>query len=581
MGSWLMDNSNIPTVSVEEIMERIRAEVRQRKGQCKKTRRRFSSSTDGDPSHYCSGNDFKKYTCNTLAAGSFEHKDEGYHVNDFFKYHDQQFVINAYRGVLRRSPDPFGFEHFLANLRTGRMTKAEILGRLRYSPEGRVCKVKLRGLLLPFVVQSTFKIPLLGYFFRIAAAIVNFPTILRNLQVLEQSTFCLFQQHNSQLTGAIEQIEKLIETLDNIKEDIETLETLRLDMESVINRKLDHEQLEDLNNRIESLQNSKADRDELAQSIAHLRALVDSKANQSEVITLRAEFQAIPDQKAENNQLQHILDQLRDIFRQIRDHRRNITDMQRRLGLLLQELRKRMPEPLGAGQIAEMVREQDHIMDAAYVSFEDVFRGTREDIQQRLTVYLPYVSAAQAGSDQAPIIDIGCGRGEWLELLKQAGWVAQGIDCNRLMIDECRNRGLDVVESDAINWLRGLAPASIGMVTGFHIIEHLPHEQLIDLLDETVRVLRPGGIAIFETPNPENILVGSYKYYIDPTHRNPLPPDMVKYLVEYRGLCQVSILRLHADAEISMVQDDNSELAKQFNKYFHGPMDYAVIGHKA
>ena len=140
---------------------------------------------------------------------------------------------------------------------------------------------------------------------------------------------------------------------------------------------------------------------------------------------------------------------------------------------------------------------------------------------------------------------------------------------------------MDVVEGDAIEYLHTLPDASLGAVTAFHLIEHLPFGVLIKFLDETVRVLKSGGLAIFETPNPENILVGACNFYFDPTHRNPLPPAMMKFMAESRGLCKVKIKTLHSFDEASKVQGDGSELAKRFNDCFYGPQDYAVVGYKA
>src|SRR5262249_31917377 len=161
-----------------------------------------------------------------------------------------------------------------------------------------------------------------------------------------------------------------------------------------------------------------------------------------------------------------------------------------------------------------------------YVAFEDQFRGTREDIKKRCRVYLPIIQDAGVGADEMPILDLGCGRGEWLELLQDEGLQARGLDINPLLVEACRKRGLEVVEGDMIAFLRTLPDASVGGITGFHIIEHVPLEILINVLDETVRVLKPGGLAIFETPNPQNILVGSCNFYIDPTHRRPLHSQM-------------------------------------------------------
>ena len=268
-----------------------------------------------------------------------------------------------------------------------------------------------------------------------------------------------------------------------------------------------------------------------------------------------------------------------DIFRQIKDHKLNIVDMQRRLMLLLEEARKRLPEPFSAGQIDVMLKEEDHIFDAMYVTFEDKFRGTREDIKNRQKVYLPYVKDAFGKTSGAQIIDVGCGRGEWLELLKENGFDAKGIDLNDIMVNTCCGLSLDAVSSDAIEYLRSLPAASLCAVTGFHIIEHLPFKTLIALFDESFRVLKPGGIVIFETPNPENLRVGACTFYTDPSHIKPLVPVTMQFLAEYRGFSGVEIKRLHKYSDYS----GNSGAAEE-NKFitenFYNEMDYSVIGRK-
>jgi 2-polyprenyl-3-methyl-5-hydroxy-6-metoxy-1,4-benzoquinol methylase len=258
----------------------------------------------------------------------------------------------------------------------------------------------------------------------------------------------------------------------------------------------------------------------------------------------------------------------------------NLSLQERRLTMLLEEARKRLPEPLTHEQLQSMAEEEKHTLDALYVSFEDQFRGSREDIKERLQVYLPILKKAQLGTDEMPILDMGCGRGEWLELLQEHSLRAHGVDVNRVLVGECQRQGLEVLEKDVIVYLRTLSDASLGAVTGFHLMEHLPFEVLVKLLDETVRVLKPGGVAIFETPNPENVLVGSYTFYLDPTHRNPLPSVVVKFMAEARGLCRVEVMHLHA-LEASRMEEAGLEITKRFNEYFYGPQDYAVIGWKA
>ena len=215
--------------------------------------------------------------------------------------------------------------------------------------------------------------------------------------------------------------------------------------------------------------------------------------------------------------------------------------------------------------------------DAFYLAFENQFRGTREDIKARQRVYLPYLAKAGAGTADKPILDLGCGRGEWLGLLRESGHTARGVDSNASMISVCRELGLDVVASDVLAYLKSLPDQSQRVITGFHIIEHLPFPVLLELFAHTRRVLQTGGVAIFETPNPLNVLVGSNRFYTDPTHLRPLPLELSKFMAERVGFRSVTILSLHPD----VVRKKSDALSQEFtdfiNAMFFGPQDYAVV----
>ncbi|BAY40818.1 putative methyltransferase [Nostoc sp. NIES-2111] len=256
----------------------------------------------------------------------------------------------------------------------------------------------------------------------------------------------------------------------------------------------------------------------------------------------------------------------------------DLIQQKRLITLFLEEARKRLPEPFNKEQLQTFVEEDKGLLDAFYVAFEDKFRGSREDIFNRLKIYLPIIAEAKVGTPESPILDIGCGRGEWLELLRESGYIAQGIDINKVMVEQCQSRGLKVITSEAISFLRSLPNNSLGAITGFHIIEHLPFAKLINLLDECLRVLKPSGLIIFETPNPDNVLVGSNTFYLDPTHHHPLPSSMIQFLAESRGLCRVRTMKLHPYPE--QFNLSGSDVAERFNELFYGAQDYAVIGYK-
>lgn len=215
--------------------------------------------------------------------------------------------------------------------------------------------------------------------------------------------------------------------------------------------------------------------------------------------------------------------------------------------------------------------------DDFYRAFEDRFRGSRELILERLHIYLPLIQPLRDLQPQPTAIDLGCGRGEWLELITAQGYQAQGIDLDDGMLAACRERGLEVHTGDALEALRALPDASQSLVTGFHIAEHLPFDQLRQLVTEAERTLRPGGLLILETPNPENLVIGTSGFYLDPTHRHPLPPPLLDFLARHAGFSSTLIMRLQASAAVA-----EEEAALTLMDVLGGASpDYAVVAQKA
>jgi len=236
----------------------------------------------------------------------------------------------------------------------------------------------------------------------------------------------------------------------------------------------------------------------------------------------------------------------------------------------------------GPVPVQQVQPENQHDLDALYAALEDEFRGSRSEIKERLSFYLPKLTEAGIGSESMPVLDVGCGRGEWLELLREQQMTASGIDLNRVLLAICEERELPAIEAEAVAYLRSLPEASLGAVTAFHLIEHLTLPQLLNLLDAIWRVLKPGGMAIFETPNPNNMFVSSRYFYLDPTHRHPVPPLLGRFLAEARGFERVEILELHPWPDEHRVDTrTGGDVAARFNECFYGPQDYAIIGWKA
>jgi len=237
-------------------------------------------------------------------------------------------------------------------------------------------------------------------------------------------------------------------------------------------------------------------------------------------------------------------------------------------------------EKISRDKLQDLTDEISYDLDALYVFLEDNLRGNRKEIKERFQIYIPIIKEANVGMKNSPILDIGCGRGEWLELLKEADLHARGLDSNKVMVKICKERGLDVTESKVLSFIENVSDNSLGAVTGFHLIEHYGFDFLIKLLDEILRVLKPGGLVILETPNPNNVLVGSCSFYLDPTHNKPIPSSLIKLVLESRGFSKVRVMNINPFKDDFKIKEDKSETSKRFNDYFYGPQDYAAVGYK-
>lgn len=213
-------------------------------------------------------------------------------------------------------------------------------------------------------------------------------------------------------------------------------------------------------------------------------------------------------------------------------------------------------------------------IDTYYLAFEDAHRGPSEEIQAGLNDYESILQDIPAGD--GPALDLGCGRGEWLLWLQERGVTALGVDGNPVMVRHCVARGLNVKHADLLHHLQSLPDHSLRLVTSFHVIEHLPFDVLFVMMREIHRVLVPGGLMILETPNPENVLVGSHTFYHDFSHRAPITPTSIEFLAQYQGFVGTQILRRNPyPASARVIGSD--PLTERVNGHLCGPQDFALI----
>lgn len=223
----------------------------------------------------------------------------------------------------------------------------------------------------------------------------------------------------------------------------------------------------------------------------------------------------------------------------------------------------------------ETAQLQEDDLALFYDNFEATFRADPVTLRQHLENYSPFLNGLCHRSQKPSLdaLDIGCGRGEWLGLMKEWGHQATGIDMNSISVEQCRLKGYDVVHGDAIQYLNSLEANSFDLITAFHVVEHLSFETLLKLFDSASKALKPGGLIIFETPNPENLTVSGYSFYLDPSHQHPIPPLTLRFIAEQRGFRNCDIQRYNPREEVS----ESLPLTKQ---WFANSVDYALIGEK-
>lgn len=553
-----------------------------------------------------------------------KHYDAVYHVAELLQFHDEAFIQAAYQALLRRPPDAEGQAGFLKALREGRLNRLDVLARIRFSPEGVRQNVTIHGLRGPAILRRAYRLPLLGPLLRWSVAVARLPRLVRHVTQLEahwaaqQEAFAGYVnrlntehgQHLQQQAATLQEVAAQVSALqqeDRAAQAHEVSLTLQQMSEAwhgALARlsATQHEHLTDQQRQVRTQSAMLRQIDALAQQVEMLEQKLqesyaayeaqrqnwqaDRRAMAGELAQQRTALAAATTRQRDLTRLQQTLAQnlARQVVAQDHDRQRvqqQTQDWTQRLEQVAQDWAQHLDRTAQAWDARWnnlTAQESPERLEDFYIALEDGLRGSRAMISQRLRVYLPLLSDNGLGAAEKSVLDVGCGRGEWLELLREEGFTAQGVDVNEIQAAHCRELGLEVIAADALTYLRGLPDASFGVVTCFHVVEHLPLDKLLALIHEMHRVLQPGGLLLCETPNPRNVLVGTCNFYYDPTHRNPLPSPVLQIMLEHQGLERVQVLELNpSDAQPVAGEGD---LTRRFNEYFYGPMDYAALGWK-
>jgi len=215
----------------------------------------------------------------------------------------------------------------------------------------------------------------------------------------------------------------------------------------------------------------------------------------------------------------------------------------------------------------------EYFSNKYYSKFEEQFRGSREVMVERFNYYLNHIDFIKQDTGRR-CLDLGSGHGVWLDLLRDQKQVAQGVEINQQMIDECNARGHHVTKQDMLEFLKAKEDNTFDLISGFHIIEHVSTDTLTHLVEQAFVVIKPGGYLLFETPNPGTVLTSTYNFYLDPSHHTPIHPLFIEFLFRSVGFVDIEIIRLHPCEGQPEIKDP------YLSTLIQGPQDYSILAKK-
>lgn len=457
--------------------------------------------------------------------------DQPYIWMELIQLDDEPLIRAAYPTLLNRKAEKAEIQQGLMQLRSG-FDKFEVLAALRYSPEGIAHNAEVHGLRRARLKNRLRQIPIIGKL------------------ILSAYGVTLIEPRNRHVNARLDLLtrqNKLVQDGLHAHKDM-------MQAQLEVQQRLITDQQKQLQEQHKYLQNQQRSLD--AQHAAQ-------RQQAEEFQRLEAELQLARDLQQQSKNVQQEL-------------RARLQHLERQPRQVAVAADSSAPTTVAT---VEPQQHQSAVPDSFYLAFENRFRGDAETIRERQSYYLPMLEELTPLNSGLPLVDIGCGRGEWLQMLPER-FKRIGIDLNSMNVEACHAQGLDAVQQDALIWLANQPENSVAAVTAFHVIEHLTFEQFNVLLDECQRVLAPGGVVIFETPNPENLISAATHFYTDPTHLHPLPPAFTEFLVEFKGFDDVQIHRLNPIPREYALNED-SEVARRCDALFYGPQDYAVTASKS
>ncbi len=488
-------------------------------------------------------------------------------MKQILRFEGEDFIHACYEQILLREPDKAGLWDNLRRLQLRQVSRIEMAYDFSFSHEAVGKGIVVKGCKVRYYMlrclRKLFRIPVVGRIFRFT---YHFFCINRTMN----SMICWNMKLQEKIQG-LENLTDRVKALENLSGRVQALEELaegRVEKLVTQSRKL--EQLESLTNqRVEQLENLSLRIEHMGDMPGRVENLEENIRNNN--VLIKKHESALTD---DFEQQKKSLENFSVAFSNLKSE---IKQMQPAVGSEKKEDNVEKHEG-----VTTVVSESDQYLSIDYFDFENRFRGSREHVKQVQEIYLPYFKKCKN------VLDLGCGRGEFVELLQENGIGVKGVDLYSPYVEYCKLQNLPVEQGDALAYLRGQERVD-GIFLG-QVVEHLSTAQTIELCRIAYDKLEVGGYLIMETPNPTSLAIYTESFYMDPSHNRPIHPKTLQYITEKQGFSQVQILftessRLPYDipklAEHGEGRTHEFDLAmERVADLLFGSQDYAIIAKK-
>lgn len=483
------------------------------------------------------------------------------------QFEGEDFVHACYEQILLREPDKEGLRHNLRRLQLREVSRIEMAYDFSFSHEAVGKGIVVKGCKVRYYMlrclRKLFRIPVVGRIFRFT---YHFFCINRTMN----SMICWNMKLQEKMQG-LENLTDRVKALENLSGRVQALEELAEGrVEKLVTQSRRLEQLESLtNHRVKQLENLSMRIEHMGDMPGRVENLEENIRNNN-VLIKKHESALTGDFEQQKKSLENFSVAFSNLKSEIKQLQ------------LVERCEKKEDNVDKHEGMTTAVSESDPYLSIDYFDFENRFRGSREHVKKVQEIYLPYFKNC------TNVLDLGCGRGEFVELLIENGIGVKGVDLYSPYVEYCKLQNLPVEQGDALAYLKGQERVD-GIFLG-QVVEHLSTAQTIELCRIAYDKLEVGGYLIMETPNPTSLAIYTESFYMDPSHNRPIHPKTLQYITEKQGFSQVQVLFTESSRlpyDIPQIAEHGEGRAHEFDlamervaDLLFGSQDYAIIAKK-